>query len=100
MSSTTNSPGVSPVRQSKLTRGQRPGWLVPVIGLGAVVAGAAIAALVGFSIALWALFAAVIFLIAGPLAVGLIEGRRSGADSMMTFLVYGAFVLAVIPLVS
>ncbi|MFL0503797.1 phosphate ABC transporter permease PstA [Kocuria rhizophila] len=100
MSSTTNSPGVSPVRQSKLTRGQRPGWLIPAIGLGAVVAGAAIAALVGFSIALWALFAAVIFLIAGPLAVGLIEGRRSGADSMMTFLVYGAFVLAVIPLVS
>lgn len=93
-------PGVSPVRRSKLTRGQRPRWLVPVVGVVAVVAGAALAALVGFGIALWALFAAVIFLVVGPLAVGLIEGSRAGKDALMTFLVYTAFVLAVIPLVS
>ena len=97
---TSTQPGTSPVRQSRLTRGQRPKWLVPVIGVAAIVAGAALAALVGFSIALWALFATVIFLVVGPLAVGMIEGSRAGADSLMTFLVYAAFILAVIPLIS
>ncbi|MBD2762893.1 MULTISPECIES: phosphate ABC transporter permease PstA [unclassified Candidatus Sulfotelmatobacter] len=100
MTTTTTKPGASPVRESKLTRGQRPKWLIPAIGAGAIVVGAAISALIGFNIATWAIFAALVFLIAGPLLVGAIEGSRAGADSLMTFLVYTAFILAVIPLVS
>jgi phosphate transport system permease protein len=87
-------------RRSMLTRNQKPKWLVPVIGAGAVVVGAALAALLGFSTALWAVLAAAVFLVAAPIVVSLIEGGRKGADSLMTYLVYTAFVLAVIPLIS
>ncbi|WP_298583428.1 phosphate ABC transporter permease PstA [uncultured Kocuria sp.] len=87
-------------RRPTLTRNQKPKWLVPVIAVAAVVVGAALAALVGFSTALWAVLAAVVFLVAAPVAVSAVEGRRKGADSLMTYLVYAAFVLAVIPLIS
>ncbi|GGG60980.1 phosphate transport system permease protein PstA [Kocuria dechangensis] len=87
-------------RRSRLTRNQRPAWLVPTIGIAAVVVGAAAAALVGFNVALWAVFSAVIFLVAAPVAVTAVEGRRKGADSLVTYLVYTAFILAVVPLVS
>ena len=87
-------------RRSMLTRNQKPKWLVPVIGAGAVVVGAALAALLGFSTALWAVLAAAVFLVAAPIVVSMIEGGRKGADSLMTYLVYTAFVLAVIPLIS
>ncbi len=85
---------------SRLTSGQRPKWLVPVIALVAVILGAAIAALIGFSVGLWAIFAFLLFVIAGPIAIGMIEGARKGKDAFARFLVYGAFLLALIPLIS
>jgi phosphate transport system permease protein len=87
-------------RRARLTRNQRPAWLVPAIGIAAIVVGAALSALVGFNVALWAVFSAVLFLVAAPVAVTAVEGRRKGADSLVTYLVYAAFVLAVVPLVS
>jgi phosphate transport system permease protein len=87
-------------RRSRLTRNQRPAWLVPAIGIAAIVVGAAAAALVGFNVALWAVFSAVLFLVAAPVAVTAVEGRRKGTDSLVTYLVYTAFILAVVPLVS
>lgn len=85
---------------SRLTSGQAPKWLVPAIGLGAVVLGAALSALIGFSIGTWAIFAGLLFVIVAPLVISMIEGRRKGADSFVRFLVYGAFIVALIPLVS
>lgn len=90
----------SPKDQNSLTSGQRPKWLIPAILVGSIVIGAALAALVSFSVALWAVFAAVIFLIAAPIAVTSIEGSRQGKNAALTYLVYGAFILAVIPLIS
>ena len=90
----------SPKEQNSLTSGQRPTWLIPAILVGSIVVGAALAALVSFSVALWAVFAAVIFLIAAPIAVTSIEGSRQGKNAALTYLVYGAFILAVIPLIS
>ena len=90
----------SGARKARLTSNQRPKWLVPAVGVASIVVGAALSALVGFNVALWAVFAAVLFLVAAPLAVTAVEGRRRGADSLMSYLVYAAFVLAVIPLVS
>lgn len=87
-------------RRNSLTRNQKPAWLVPVVAGAAVIAGAALAALLGFSTALWAVLAAALFLVAAPLAVTAVEGGRKGADAMMTYLVYTAFVVAVVPLVS
>ena len=90
----------SPKNQNSLTSGQRPKWLIPAILVGSIVVGAALAALVSFSVALWALFAAVVFLIAAPIAVTSIEGSRQGKNAALTYLVYGAFIVAVIPLIS
>lgn len=90
----------SPKNQNSLTSGQRPKWLIPAIFFGSIVVGAALAALVSFSVALWAVFAAVIFLIAAPIAVTSIEGSRQGKNAALTYLVYGAFIVAVIPLIS
>lgn len=90
----------SGARKARLTSNQRPKWLVPAVGVASIVVGAALSALVGFNVALWAVFAAVLFLVAAPLAVSMVEGRRNGADSLVTYLVYAAFVLAVVPLVS
>ncbi|MDN5573612.1 MAG: phosphate ABC transporter permease PstA [Micrococcales bacterium] len=90
----------SPKNQNSLTSGQRPKWLIPAILVGSIVVGAALAALVSFSVALWAVFAAVVFLIAAPIAVTSIEGSRQGKNAALTYLVYGAFILAVIPLIS
>ena len=90
----------SPKNQNSLTSGQRPKWLIPAILVGSIVIGAALAALVSFSVALWAVFAAVIFLIAAPIAVTSIEGSRQGKNAALTYLVYGAFIVAVIPLIS
>lgn len=87
-------------RPSRLTSGQTPKWLVPVIALVAVILGAAIAALIGFSVGLWAIFAFLLFVIAGPIVIGMIEGSRKGKDAFARFLVYGSFLLALIPLVS
>lgn len=89
-----------PKNQNSLTSGQRPKWLIPAILVGSIVVGAALAALVSFSVALWAVFAAVVFLIAAPIAVTSIEGSRQGKNAALTYLVYGAFILAVIPLIS
>lgn len=85
---------------SSLTSGQAPAWLVPVTFIGALILGAAASALVGFSVGLWAVFSFLLFVVIGPLAVGIIEGRRKGQDAFARFLIYGAFLLALIPLVS
>ena len=74
----------SPKNQNSLTSGQRPKWLIPAILVGSIVVGAALAALVSFSVALWALFAAVVFLIAAPIAVTSIEGSRQGKNAALT----------------
>lgn len=88
------------VTSSRLTSGQAPQWLIPAVGLAAIILGAALSALIGFSIAMWAIFTGLIFVIVGPVTIGMIEGRRKGSDSFARFLVYGTFLIALIPLVS
>lgn len=88
------------VTSSRLTSGQAPKWLTLAVGIAAIVLGAALSALLGFSIGTWAIFAGLIFVIAGPVIIGMIEGRRKGNDAFARFLVYGTFLIALIPLVS
>lgn len=88
------------VTSSRFTSGQAPKWLTPAVGLAAIILGAALSALIGFSVATWALFAGLIFVIAGPILIGIIEGRRKGSDAFARFLVYGTFLIALIPLIS
>ena len=86
--------------RNSLVSGQAPRWLPLVVGAVALILGAAGSALLGFSLGTWALFAGLVFVIAGPVAVGMIEGRRKGVDALARYLVYGALLLALIPLIS
>ncbi|MDY6052021.1 MAG: phosphate ABC transporter permease PstA [Rothia sp. (in: high G+C Gram-positive bacteria)] len=85
---------------SRFATRQAPKWLPLAVGAGALILGAAMSALTGFSIATFALFTGLIFVIAGPLAVASFEGKRKGQDAFARYLVYGTFLVALIPLVS
>lgn len=85
---------------SRLTSNQAPTWLPLAVGAGSLILGAAASSLIGFSIATFAIFSGVVFVLAGPLLVGSIEGRRKGTDAFARYLVYGTFLIALIPLVS
>ena len=85
---------------SRFASRQAPKWLPLAVGAGSLILGAAASALTGFSIATFAFFAGIIFVIAGPLAVTSFEGKRKGQDAFARYLVYGTFLVALIPLVS
>lgn len=85
---------------SRFASRQAPKWLPLAVGAGSLILGAAASALIGFSIATFTLFAGIVFVIAGPLAVTSFEGKRKGQDAFARYLVYGTFLVALIPLVS
>ncbi|MCH1884390.1 phosphate ABC transporter permease PstA [Agrococcus sp. ARC_14] len=92
--------------QNPLTAGQLPAWS-PWALLGVCVAvGAAIAGLIAgasgsqFSPVIVALVGYVLYLVAITVVSQLIEGGRKAADRLVTGVVVGAFLLALVPLVS
>jgi phosphate transport system permease protein len=90
----------APARRSKLTRGRLPGY-APLASLAvALVLGAAIIAVPGFNAFGWGVLAAVIFAIVYVSWSRVVEGGRKAADKLATCLVVGAFLVALLPLVS
>ncbi len=87
-------------RRSQLTKGRLPGYAIWVVLGAAVVLAAAVSALIGFDVLVWALIAAVFFVVGATLVTAAAEGSRKAADSLMTYLVYGSFVIALLPLLS
>lgn len=87
-------------RRSQLTKGKLPNWAMWAVLAGALILGAAVAALVGFSIISWAIFSAVFFVIAGTAVTGVAEGGRKARNRLALFLIYGAFIVALLPLLS
>jgi phosphate transport system permease protein len=83
-------------RQSQLTRGHLPSYAVWVVLAASVILGAALTSLIGFSVVGWAIISAIVFVIAATIVTAVGEGK----DRLVTFLVYGAFLIALIPLVS
>lgn len=86
--------------RSVLTRGKLPGWSRWAVLAAALVLGAALSSLIGFSLVGWILFAAVLFVIGWPVTVGLVEGRRKGVDALVSALIVAAFIVALLPLLS
>jgi phosphate transport system permease protein len=95
---TTTSP--APVKRNSLTKNQLPGWAVWAVLAGSLVLGAALSSLIGFSIVAWALFSAVIFVAAGYFVTLSVEGPRKAKDRFVTNIIYAAFIVALLPLVS
>ncbi|WP_425847041.1 phosphate ABC transporter permease PstA [Agrococcus sp. TSP3-2-1] len=92
--------------QNPLTAGQLPRWSPWAVLGGALLVGAAVAGLVAgasggqFSIVTTAVVGFVLYLVAITVVSQLIEGGRKATDRFVTGLVTGAFLLALIPLVS
>lgn len=87
-------------RRSQLTKGKMPSYTLWVVLAASIVVGAALAALVGFGLVPWALFSALLFIVAGTAVTGAMEGGRKARDRLALFLVYGAFLVALLPLLS
>lgn len=88
------------LRPRSLNQGVLPRWFLPAVLAGAVVLGAAVSSLIGFNIALWFIFSA-LFYLAGAFVLTLLQtNRRKAVDVLWKNLVYTAFVVALIPLVS
>lgn len=87
-------------KRNSLSKGKLPRWAVPASAVGAIIIGAALSTLTGFSVATFAIYAAVLFVIAATVLTSVVEGRRQGRNAMWTYLIYGSFLLALIPLAS
>ncbi|PSK97567.1 phosphate ABC transporter membrane protein 2 (PhoT family) [Haloactinopolyspora alba] len=83
-----------------LTHRQLPRRIVPVVLAVSIAAGAGLAALVGFSLPALAILSAVVFTVAITTVSGVVEGRRKAVDRLVTTLVYSAFAVALVPLIS
>ncbi|OLL98971.1 Phosphate transport system permease protein PstA [Pseudonocardia sp. Ae406_Ps2] len=82
-------------------KGSLPKWSPWALVAGsAVVAAGATALAGGFGIGLWVFLTVVVYLVATYVVSRAVEGARKAADRLVTAIVTGAFLLAMIPLVS
>ncbi|GAB3269177.1 phosphate ABC transporter permease PstA [Sinomonas notoginsengisoli] len=91
---------VSPRRSSALTRNRLPRFAPWVALVVALVVGAALASLIGFTLFGWGIFAAIAFTIVYVGWSAAVEGPRKAKDKLATCLVVGAFLIALLPLIS
>jgi len=87
-------------KRSALTRGRLPKYTPYVVAVSAIVVAAALMSLIGFNVFGWAVLSAVLFTAANVVTSAVVEGRRKATDKLATSLVLGAFLLALLPLVS
>jgi phosphate transport system permease protein len=98
---TTQTPLNEDLRASKLTQGKLPRFTpVALLVLSLVVVGGLLAALGSFSAPLTVFLGVILFAVAILVLAAVVEGGRAARDRLATTLMYSAFGLAVIPLVS
>ncbi|MGW2375647.1 MULTISPECIES: phosphate ABC transporter permease PstA [Kitasatospora] len=84
-----------------LTANRLPRWTPAVVAAGSIAVGCGIGAAAGLRSHLqWGLISALLFLVGGYLISARVEGRRQAKDRFATSVVWVAFILAVVPLVS
>ncbi|QXQ10489.1 phosphate ABC transporter permease PstA [Paeniglutamicibacter sp. Y32M11] len=95
-------PGLTPNgrKRNSLSKGHLPRWATPGIAAGSLILGAAASTLGGFSVVTFAIYTAILFVVASAIITTLVEGPRRGKNALATHLVYAAFLLALVPLVS
>ncbi|MBA3783612.1 phosphate ABC transporter permease PstA [Nocardioides sp. InS609-2] len=77
-----------------------PRYAPAIVGvLAAAVSGLA-TVLLGWGPVAWAIVAGLVYVVAMPLWSLVIENRRAAVDRLMTSVIWGAFAIAVVPLVS
>ncbi|MBW4032714.1 MAG: phosphate ABC transporter permease PstA [Acidobacteria bacterium] len=92
----------SPSAQRTLTTGRLPRFIEVWVAVAAIAAGALVFA--GFGhldyVAGWLVLGAFLYLVAIGILASIVEGRRRATDRFVRSLVFVAFLLAIIPLVS
>ncbi|MFC4139764.1 MULTISPECIES: phosphate ABC transporter permease PstA [unclassified Microbacterium] len=102
----TATPPVAPAPAAmRITNGHLPSWAPwAILGLALVVSGAVFGVVAvsgdGFNIAGWLIVAALLYIVLIAVISTVVEGRRKATDRVVTGLVSGAFLLAMVPLVS
>jgi phosphate transport system permease protein len=92
---------LTPVRKrSALTKGQLPKAAPYVVLAVALVLGAAVMALIGFNPLGWGIVSAILFSAGLTGWSAAVEGSRRAKDKLVTCLVVGSFLIALLPLVS
>jgi len=95
------STAITEKRPSTLRGASLPKWSPYAIAVGSVALGLGISAAAGLDSSIqWALMAGVLFVLGTYVISARVEGRRQAKDRVATALVWVAFLLAVIPLVS
>lgn len=80
--------------------GQLPRFAALIVGIAAAAAGGLVGILAGAAPAVQLVIAWALFMLAYPTWSAAVENRRKATDRVVTSLVWTAFVLAMIPLVS
>ena len=100
-------PKQAPVRETpRLTSGHLPAWAPWAILAGSLAISAVFFGILAvgsgevFSLAGWAVVAAIVYLALITATSSLVEGRRKGVDRLVTGIVTIAFLVAMVPLVS
>ena len=83
-----------------LTHPQLPRWAPALAGVLAAALAGLLALTLGWGPIAWLILAGVLFLVALPSWSRVVEGGRAAKDRLVTALVWSAFAVAVIPLVS
>ncbi|MFE6997483.1 phosphate ABC transporter permease PstA [Microbacterium sp. NPDC057659] len=95
----------APATPMRITNGHLPAWSPwAILGLALVVSGAVFGVVAvsggGFNFAGWLIVAALLYILLIAVISTVVEGRRKATDRVVTGLVSGAFLLAMVPLVS
>ncbi len=83
----------------RISQPRLPSWAPVLVGAMALALAGLPALLSGWSVFLWVVLAAVVYLVALPGWSFIVEGRRASVDRFVTTLMWSAFVVAVAPLV-
>jgi phosphate transport system permease protein len=95
------STAITEKRPSTLRGASLPKWSPYAIAVGSVALGLGISAAAGLNSSIqWALIAGLLFVLGTYVIAARVEGRRQAKDRIATALVWVAFLLAVVPLVS
>ncbi|WP_266385269.1 phosphate ABC transporter permease PstA [Streptomyces canus] len=95
------STAITEKRPSSLRGASLPKWSPYAIAAGSVALGLGISAAAGLDSSIqWVLIAGLLFVLGTYVIAARVEGRRQAKDRVATALVWVAFLLAVVPLVS
>ncbi|MFB7665042.1 phosphate ABC transporter permease PstA [Kitasatospora sp. NPDC056138] len=98
---TTTSAAAEPLLRRDLTAARLPKWAPPGVAVLSIALGCGIGAGAGLKSHLqWGLLSAVLFLVLSYGLAAKVEGRRQAKDRFATSVVWVAFILAVVPLLS